>query len=578
MTNQHYDFSLFPKRNAATRSESLAFAFTDGAAETARLTHGELDLAARSLAAALQDRRLKGRPVLLLLDNPFDFVRAFFGCLYAGAIAVPVNLPTRKQRLEKVVLIAADCGANVALMSVRVRDALSNQLPGVECIDVSQLTASPQVASLYREDPLERDAPAFLQYTSGSTGTPKGVIVSHTNLIANQAMIRSGFANGPDTVWVSWLPLYHDMGLVGSMLQPTYLGCPCAMMPPLAFVQRPAQWLRLISEVRGTVSGAPNFAYEMCVRRVDPEDMVGVDLSSWRVAFNGAEPVQARTLARFSEKFAAFGFSSKAFYPCYGMAEATLYISGGIASEEPRLCRVAADALERGESSEQCSRDDERAHKPTRSLVSCGFGQEDLCIAIVDPETGDERPDGQVGEVWISGSSIALGYWNNPTLTMQTFHASTSAGRGPFLRTGDLGFRRDGELYIAGRAKDVIIVSGKNHYPQDIELTVSQSHVAFGNRPGAALALIDDEGSEQVAVVQELERKYSGELLETDLLQRVRDAVLREHGIALKQVLFVQPGKVPVTTSGKVQRARCRSLLLTGQLSSSFSPSALSGT
>jgi acyl-CoA synthetase (AMP-forming)/AMP-acid ligase II len=556
------NFADFSKWNAEQRGARIAFRFSNGDEELASLSFSELDLAARAIAAALQQRRMSGKPVLLLLDSPLDFVRAFNGCLYAGAIAVPVNLPTNAQRMEKIRALARDCGARVVICSPGYAAELASQVSDLVCLEPAALLADAAFAALdYREIAISEDALAFLQYTSGSTGMPKGVMVSHASLIANQAMLSGSFGNDEDTVYVSWLPLYHDMGLVGAMLQSTYLGVPCTLMPPLAFVHKPVRWLKLISEARATTSGAPNFAYELCVRRVDVAQMQGLDLSSWRMAFNGAEPVRASTLRAFCEKFAPFGFSERALHPCYGMAEATLFISGGIPTDLPHVREVPAQGLDQGDVREQTTA---AAAGESREIVGCGHGWFGQQIEIVDPTSFEPLEPGMIGEIWVSGPNVADGYWGNEQATEQTFRAYTRPGAGPFLRTGDLGFMRSGELYVTGRIKDLIIIAGRNHYPQDIELTVSCAHPALLGRRGAAFALVHD-GLEQLAVVQELNARAARDVSEAELVRCVRDAVMREHGLSISRLVFIAPGKVPITTSGKVRRSHCRSLLLANE-------------
>lgn len=566
MSTNSSHFVAVCRTHASQRANRRAYLFSDETAENEELTFGSLDLAARAIGAAIQERDLVGERVLLLFDSGPDFVRSFFGCLYGGAIAVPVNLPTRKQRLEKIRAILIDSGAKVALTTAQIAADLKAGDLALECLELGDLLSASGLdrADSWRELEFSSESPAFLQYTSGSTGSPKGVVVTHGNLLANEEMIKRSFGHDEDTVFVGWLPLFHDMGLVGNVLQPAYLGIPCVLVPPIQFVQQPWKWLQLISQYKATTSGAPNFAYELCVHRIPDDELANVDLSSWKVAFNGAEPIRAETMERFIQKFGPYGFRRETFYPCYGMAEATLFISGGIPAQPPVIRSVRAEDLELGDLASQSARGTSESSK-TRILVGCGRSWMDEKILIVDPNTSQECPPRVVGEIWVAGPNVAGGYWNNPEATKLTFQATTAAGEGPFLRTGDLGFIEDGELFVTGRIKDVIIIAGRNHYPQDIEQTTAKSHPAFMGRPGAAVPLLVDN-REDVAVVQEVGRSFLS--ADTDdpevgrkLRARIREAINAEHGITPRMIVLIGPASLPMTTSGKVQRSRCRAML-----------------
>lgn len=442
------------------------------------------------------------------------------------------------------------------------------------------------------------DTLAFLQYTSGSTGTPKGVMLTHSNLLHNSALIHRCFEHTPHSQGVIWLPPYHDMGLIGGILQPLYGGFPVTLMSPLVFLQRPFVWLQTISQTRATTSGVPNFAYDFCVRKITPEQRAILDLSSWEVAFCGAEPVRADTLDRFTVTFKSCGFRREAFYLCYGLAEATLMVSGGLKAALPTIYTVQGPALKRNRVV-MASAEDADVWK----LIGCGQSPPDQKVVIVDPESLIQCPPAQVGEIWISGPGVASGYWNRPEETKQTFGAYLAdTGEGPFLRTGDLGFLKDGELFVTGRLKDLIIIGGRNHYPQDIERTVEQSHPSL--RPGCCVAFsIDVEGEEQLVVAAEVERHYQptyrqptnkrkdsveqnrlpdrngveiGQsskledrlLLDVDAVVRaIRQAVAEQHELQVYTVVLLKINSIPKTSSGKIQRQACRTEFLTNSLS-----------
>ena len=563
------------RRHAADTPDRPALTYLrDGESAAQALTFGELDERARGVAAALQDLGAAGQRALLLHTHAPDFIAAFFGCLYAGVIAVPLfpphpNRPART--LPKIRAVAADCDAALALTTaagLASGRAMADLAPELGTLRWLATDATPSgSAGRWREPDLGGEALALLQYTSGSTATPKGVMVSHRNLLHNTRMTSTAFETDRDSTLVTWLPLFHDMGLVGTVLLPLYNGAQTVVIPPLAFLQQPFRWLRAISEFGGQVSGGPNFGYELCLRKVTDEQRAALDLRGWRIAFNGAEPVRARTIEAFARAFAPCGFRPADWYPCYGMAEATLFASGGRASAEPIIRAFDECALEQ--------------HRVVpvppgqgRSLVGCGRAWQDRRIAIVDPETGRRVPPERVGEIWLAGADLAAGYWGRPDESERTCRARLAdSDDGPFLRTGDLGFLRDGELFITGRLKDLIIVDGRNHYPQDIELTVEQCHPAL--RAGCSAAFsVEAAGREQVVVVAEVERDHLSAgargstavapQLET-VPRAIRQAVAENHDLRVHDVVLVRPMTIPKTSSGKLQRLACRASLLAGQ-------------
>jgi amino acid adenylation domain-containing protein len=532
---------------AAEGGERTAYSYLgDGDCETGSLTYRELHNRALGIARELGARGLKGERALLLFQSGLDFISAFFGCLYAGTIPVPSQYPARPRHLPRVAGIVADCAPQVLLTEAssvpRLEELIRRSaFPGLSAL---QRLATDVIELEEREEwrPL-RPLPeiAFLQYTSGSTAEPKGVVVTHSNLLHNQEMIRQAFGQDGSSVVAGWLPLYHDMGLIGNVLQPLYVGAHCILMPPAAFLQKPLRWLAAVSRYRATTSGGPNFAYDLCVRRIAEEDLADLDLATWRVAFNGAEPVRAETMAAFSRKFASCNFRSEAFYPCYGLAEATLFVTGGA----PVIRRVSRTALEEGR---VCVDTDEAV--PAAVLVGCGRSWGDEQVRIFNPETGVEcRPD-QIGEIWITGSNVTQGYWNRESECC------------PTLRTGDLGFILEGNLYVTGRLKDLIIVRGRNLYPQDLELTAGQSHVDLEPGAGAAFS-IESDGQEELVIVHELRR--GSDAPADEISAAIRQSIAAEYEVSVCDVVLLKPGELPRTTSGKVRRAFCRAQYLAGE-------------
>ncbi|HEX8773698.1 MAG TPA: amino acid adenylation domain-containing protein, partial [Pyrinomonadaceae bacterium] len=557
---------------ATQQSERTAYSFlADGETQEERqLSYGELDSRARAIAALLASSVATGQRVLLLYGPGLDYVAAFFGCLYAGAVAVPAYPPRLNRNLHRLQAIVSDAGATAVLTSTPVLSRLEPVLPQLpdlarlRWLDTFELERSASEA--WREPPaLTEQHLAMLQYTSGSTGTPKGVMLSHRNLLYNSRLMRTAFEYDAQSRCVSWLPMYHDMGLIGGLLQPLYGGYPCALMSPASFLQRPTRWLEAITEMRATISGGPNFAYELCLRRTSEAERSRLDLSSWQVAFNGAEPVRAETLERFAEFFEPVGFRRTAWLPCYGLAEATLMVAGGPAMREPVVKSVEARALERNRVVERKEEAHTKTESKVRRLVSSGrspdAGQQ---IRIVDPELMSECEAEEVGEIWVMSPSVAEGYWNRSEETATTFGARlTDNNDGPYLRTGDLGFIEEGELYITGRVKDLVIIRGVNHYPQDIEWTVAATHASLRSGGGAAFA-IEAENEERLVIVQEVGARAQVDLENT--VERIRQAVAEEHEVEVYAIALVRAGSVPKTTSGKVQRRACREAYLSGDL------------
>ncbi|NEO37006.1 MAG: fatty acyl-AMP ligase [Moorea sp. SIOASIH] len=567
LSDKFYNLVELLRYRALTQPDQIAYTFLEkGEKETDLLTYQVLDQRSRAIASQLQSLGATGERALLVYPPGIDFIAAFFGCLYAGVIAVPAYPPPRRSyNLSRLLAIASDAEALFALTTTSLLTELTSrfaQHPALGRLHLLATNKCDRDQGLdWSEPTLDSSNLAFLQYTSGSTGTPKGVMVSHGNLLHNQRMVKHAFGHSEQTIFVGWLPLFHDMGLIGNVLQPLYLGIPCILLSPLAFLQMPIRWLKAISRYKATTSGGPNFAYDLCIRKVKPEQLATLDLSSWDVAFTGAEPVRAETLEQFAAKFGPCGFRKEAFYPCYGMAEATLFVSGGLKTEPPVICSVDGKALEQNQVIPVC-----KEVTGARKVVGCGQPWLDQKIAIVDPESLRLCADNQVGEIWVSGASVAGGYWRRPKETKQTFHGYIAdTGHGPFMRTGDLGFVNNGELFVTGRLKDIIIICGRNHYPQDIELTVEQSHQ--GLRPSAGAAFTVELGNEErLVVVQEVERSYWQKLDVDEVVENICQAVASEHQLQVYDVALIKPGSIPKTSSGKIQRYNCRVGFLTGSL------------
>src|SRR5215210_435579 len=538
----------------------------DGEIESASLTWGELDRRARFQASALLRDTAPGDRALLLYPPGLDFIVAFFACLYARVVAVPAYPPRPRRDQPRLRAIVQDAGPKVVLTTHALLADAAEILRREPSLQAPRWLAMEQAdgeAAAPGEAPEENpapDAPAFLQYTSGSTALPKGVVVSHAGLLHNERMIGEAFGQDENAVVVSWLPLYHDMGLIGGVLQPLYCGGRCVLMAPAAFLQRPRRWLEAISRYRGTTSGGPNFAYELCLQKIGPEAREGLDLSSWTVAFNGAEPVRADTLDRFAAAFAACGFARQALYPCYGLAEATLFVTGGRPGDGARVATVAAAALARQEVLPASA-----GEVSTLRLVSSGHAWAEQQVAIVDPESRARCPPDRVGEIWVSGPSVSPAYWGRPEVSETELRARLADGSGSFLRTGDLGFLRDGELYVTGRRKDLIILRGRNHYPQDLELTAERAHSVL--RPGCGAAFpVEVLGEERLVVVFEAQRHALPALAVDEVVAAVRRSLAEEHEVQLYELVLIRPASLPRTSSGKVQRHRCRDLYLGGGL------------
>ncbi|GBE74660.1 acyl-CoA synthetase [Microcystis aeruginosa NIES-87] len=551
---------------ASSQPERLAYIFLrDGEIEEARLTYGELDQKARAIAAHLQSLEAKGERGLLLYPPGLDFISAFFGCLYAGVVAIPAYPPRRNQNLLRLQAIIADSQARFTFTNAALFPSLENQWAKDPELGAMQWIVTDEIDHHLREDwlepTLEKNSLAFLQYTSGSTGTPKGVMVSHHNLLINSADLDGGWGHDQDSVMVTWLPTFHDMGLIYGVIQPLYKGFLCYMMSPASFMERPLRWLQALSDKKATHSAAPNFAYDLCVRKIPPEKRATLDLSHWCMALNGAEPVRAEVLKKFAEAFQVSGFKATALCPGYGLAEATLKVTAVSYDSPPYFYPVQANALEKNKIVGATETDTN-----VQTLVGCGWTTIDTQIVIVNPETLKPCSPEIVGEIWVSGSTIAQGYWGKPQETQETFQAYLAdTGAGPFLRTGDLGFIKDGELFVTGRLKEIILIRGRNNYPQDIELTVQNSHPALRPSCGAAFT-VENKGEEKLVVVQEVERTWLRKVDIDEVKRAIRKAVVQEYDLQVYAIALIRTGSLPKTSSGKIQRRSCRAKFLEGSL------------
>ncbi|MGJ5676042.1 MAG: amino acid adenylation domain-containing protein [Nostochopsis sp.] len=554
----------FLRLRSSTQPDRDAFTFLlDGETEQATLTYQELDRRSRRVAAQLQALGLTGERALLLYPPGLDFLVAFFGCLYAGVVAVTAYPPRNERNTPRIKAISTDAQAAIALTTTEILTTVQSLMSQKTDLESLQWLTTDNLAlgieDTWQEPSIDQDTLAFLQYTSGSTGTPKGVMISHGNLIHNAVTTYQFMEHSSESKFVTWLPMYHDMGLIGGILQPLYGGFPCIIMPPASFLQRPYRWLQAISQYKGTTSGGPNFAYELCTQKITPEQKQTLDLSNWSVAFNGAEPIRYDTLERFAEAFGECGFRKEAFYPCYGMAETTLMVSGVEKVTVPTIKTVEKSALESHRVVSSSTQDKDAYH-----FVSCGRVIPEQEIVITNPETLSSCRLDEIGEIWVSGPSVGQGYWNRPQQTKETFHAYLSdTGKGPFLRTGDLGFLHNGELFITGRAKDLIIIRGRNLYPQDIESTVERSHPSLRSGAGAVFT-VEVNHEERLVVVQELEFRAKPNLEE--VISAIRQAVTEEHEIQVYAVVLIKPGSIPKTSSGKIQRRATQTQFEKGEL------------
>lgn len=587
----------FLRWRADEQGDRLSHTWLDkGEVEDGHARYADLDRRARAIAARLIDQGLRGERVVLIYPSGIEYVAAFYGCLYAGAIAVPAYPPdpTRLElSLPRLLAIVEDCqpaavltttALLAALVGVLVQTKIAkplSRLPlpdalgrrtfqGLATLDTTPLQRlkwvattriSDAAASAWRDPGARADDVAYLQYTSGSTATPRGVVVRHRNLIDNLALGTAITGVVAGSVAVGWLPLYHDLGLVCYVTGSAYNGCRTWLQSPLDFLARPLTWLQAISRYRASHAAGPNFAYDLCVRRTTPEQRAALDLRSWTRAGNGGEPVRVETAARFCEAFAASGFSPSAMQPGYGLAEATLFVASDKPIERPMATMaLRRDALAAGRAEEAAP------GEPARVVPSCGRTGARHRVIAVDPETRAVCGPDAIGELWFAGPSVPTGYWRQEETAREVFAATTADGDGPWLRTGDLGFVRDGEVYVTGRLKDMVLIHGENHYPQDIEQTVWDCDRRLRPGCGAAFAVEADAGEiggEALVIVQETDAP-AAEL--PALAAAVREAIAAQHQLRARAVVFIPPRTIPKTSSGKIQRRATRDAHLAGRL------------
>ncbi|MEC8812753.1 MAG: AMP-binding protein [Pseudomonadota bacterium] len=560
------------QRNAAP----LATFLKDNGAQDDAASYQSLHEAACAIAMTLQEKGLSGRNMLLLFAPGIDYIRAFFGCLYAGCVPVPAYPPMGARDLDRLQKVAKDCDAGAIVTNQALAPVIEHWVQQLgygdrmPCLALDQLLNQP-LDSGFQPYQAQADEVAFLQYTSGSTGHPKGVEVTHGNLLANFNQILHGFFAGnerldklEDLRVVIWLPPFHDMGLIGGVLTPIFAGAQVTLMSPLTFLKRPLLWLQTLSDQKAHVSGGPNFGYQYCVRKISEEQAATLDLSNWHVAFNGAEPIQSAALDAFSERFRVSGFDAKAFLPCYGLAEASLFVAGSPSGRGAQTLKAKLDRLEQGHYEAAL---EQAAAATTTDLVSSGVVARGSEIKIVHPRECRECQPGEVGEIWIHSPSVARGYWNKPQFSVSVFNATIEgddSGR-HYLRSGDLGFLLDDELYVTGRIKEVIILAGRNHYPQDIERTLQSANPTFRTGGGAAFAVTID-GKEELVVLQEVSRAAADQTDYRALAAVGVKAISSRHGVTPAELVLLSGSSIPKTSSGKIQRADAKRLYQEGKL------------
>lgn len=549
-------------QHAETVPDRQALVFDLGEGPVSSLTYAELAREIRGLAGALTRQELSGKRIGLLFAPGLQFILALLACLAAGSIAVPIApIGRRRARLHNLVGLAASFDPHALILDSQMSGLFGHPLQDALG---PLLTRSLEFETLAAEkmdrdpEPVAPEDLAVLQFTSGTTSHPKGVMISHGNIIANETIIREAFGHDADLHFVGWVPHFHDQGLFGNILQPLFLGSTCVITSPAAFINKPTSWLELISRYRAHTSGGPNFGFDLCVDHARRRGIPDVDLSSWRVAFNGAERVRPGTLDRFAECFAGVGFDKRAFLPCYGLAECTLVTISSPHWLVPAVKRYDSRDLASGRAREN----DDAA--TSIDLACCGPAMAGSEAIIVDPVSHRKLPDGVVGEIWLQGPHIAKGYWQDEDRTEETFDARLDTGEGPYLRTGDLAFSGEEGFYIVGRRKDLIILRGRNYAPSDIELVWLEITGAAGQANAAAipLELAEEQHVVLVAEAKRTELRSLGEDAIQEMARKLRSEVMERLELGVTDLVIVPEGSIPRTTSGKVQRAKTGAMLL----------------
>jgi len=547
---------MFENNSTEYADKVLYYFLADGENETDRITYKQMRDKAAAIAARLQQCCSQGDRALMLFPTGIEFIVSLYGCFYSGIIGVPAYPPRKNRSFARFEAIATDSAPKVILTTRKIYEDLQKNFSAEACLQNIEYIIYEDIddtlARSWVNPKLQTNDPAYLQYTSGSTGKPNGVIISHGNILHNSEFIKRAFGHTDRLMGANWLPGFHDMGLVGALIQPSYVGGSNVIIPPNAFLLRPNRWLKTIGKYQAGTAGGPNFALNFCVDRISEEEKKDLDLSSLKPFYCGSEPIRKNALENFSNAFRACRFTPDMFYPCYGLAEATLIVTGGDLHAEPVYIYVDDDQLHKG--NVQLTEPDS---PHARNYVGCGYPMVGTKVVIVNPDTNTVCEQGKVGEIWCSGPSIAKGYWNNPKETAQTFGARLTTGEGPFMRTGDLGFIENGQLFISGRIKDLIIIRGRNHYPHDIEATVENCHEALNLASGAAFS-IDIDSEERLVIVQEVKRTHMRNLDEDSVFESIRQAIAEEHQLQVYAMVLTRTGSIPKTSSGKIQRFECR--------------------
>ncbi len=550
--------SLLLKNAEISGDKALYIFLDDGYTETLRISYKSVVNKAKAVAVELQKNGNKGDHVLLLFPAGVEFIISFYGCFMAGMVAIPAYPPRRKKVDPRFLSILHDANPSIILATADIhQDLRKANLEGASLEKTHKLSYEEidmnQSKEWINPEVSDKDI-VLLQYTSGSTGNPKGILVSHGNMIHNLECIKQSFGFDENMIVVNWLPNFHDMGLIGCLIEPAFVGGSVVVMPPIRFIQKPVNWLKNITRYKGTCAGAPNFAYDYCADKISTEEMADLDLSSLTLLFNGSEPVRKESIDHFYKTFADYGSTTKQFFPCYGMAEAVLIISGGDYKTEPIYYNVDVRSLEEGKVVSASDGNE------SRQITACGFPWMGMSVAIIDPETKVPSPKGHIGEIWAKGPSVTQGYWNKPEDTKETFQACiVGTDDGPWMRTGDLGFIHEGQLYVSGRLKDLIIIRGANFFPNDIEHSVENAHEALRKNASAAFSM-DIKDQEKLIIIQEIERAYMRDFDEDEIFESIRKAVFADHGIQPDIILLTKMGSIQKTSSGKTQRFAMRAI------------------